>query len=610
MRSVRAVENGSTAGQTPVVTGRTTSEIRSDSGPQSIGPATWGLIGVTLIPVFVELLRVFAGLGSAFHAVSDNALNELVVRDIGRYPVLLGPYSRSLWSHPGPLFYYVAVIPYRVFGANSSAMLGVALLINGFAIGGMIAIARRWGGTPLAVPVGIVCGALVVHLPTGSLENPWNPYVTVLPFGLFLLAAWAATCGDGIALGIAAFSGSFCVQTHLAYAPVVLVVLAWSALRLIRDRSSVSPRALKWATIILAVVWFPPLLEQLVRSPGNIRSIGHYFLHPDYPTHSLIDGLRVVGAQFDLRADWIRGFRGFNRSTGEPLSLTSRIPPLPVLLIPFGLAIVAAVRAGRRPSVRLASTLVVSGAAAVFAASQTVGGMFEYRMRWLWVIGALSVAYAASEAVRFALARAPAQRSLIAAVGVFCVGVLAVVGTIRAVDTGPPGPERSRVINRLARQVAHHLGPRARVTVVRTQSITAGDDISGLVLSLERSDVDVRVEPTDLNRLIFGEHRIDHSRHPRLRLMVAADAEIEGVAAQPGARRIAFVSRFTESQRTGALRNLRPVLRRGGSPFAPNAIAFGRYLYGRAVFAVPQSRPRLHRSHAHAADTRVRDARG
>ncbi len=582
------------------MTGRTTGEIANDSEPsQPIGRATWGLIGVTLIPVFVALIRVLAGLGGSFHAVSDNALNELLVRDIGRYPVLLGPYSRGLWSHPGPLFYYIAAIPYRAFGANSSAMLGVALLINGLAIAGMIAVARRWGGMLLAVPVAIACGALIVHLPSGSLEDPWNPYVTVLPFGLFLLSVWAATSGDGTALAIAVFSGSFCVQTHLAYAPVVLVVLAWSALQLFRDRVSISPRALKWATTILVVVWFPPLLEQIIRSPGNIRSIGHYFLHPDQPTHSLIDGLRVVGAQFDLRADWIRGYRGFNHRSGEPLSLTSRIPPLPVLLIPFGFAIVAAARAHRRPSVRLGSTLLVAGAVAVFAASQTVGGLFEYRMRWLWVIGALSIAYTASEAWRFALARAPARRRLTAAVGVFCVGVLAVVGTIRAVDTGPPGPERSRVIDRLAPQVVHHLPLGTRVTILRTQSITANDDIPGLVLSLERFHVDVRVESTDLNRLIFGEHRIDHSGHHRLQLIVAADAEIEGVAALPGARRIAYVSHFTDPQRSVALRHLRPILRRGGSPFAPNAIAFGRYLYGRAVFAVPQPRPRLHRSGAH-----------
>jgi hypothetical protein len=63
-------------------------------------------LGLLLVPSIVSL-AVLAGLGSGFHAVGDNALNELHIRDVGRHVVYVGPYSRDGWNHLGPAMYYL-----------------------------------------------------------------------------------------------------------------------------------------------------------------------------------------------------------------------------------------------------------------------------------------------------------------------------------------------------------------------------------------------------------------------------------------------------------------------------------------------------------------------
>ena len=109
---------------------------------------------MALVPLLVEAVHILLEFGD-FRATTDNALNEMIVRDLGRHLALVGPYARSDWAHPGPLFFYVMVIPFRLFGSDSAAMLVGALVVNAAAIVTMIVIGRRWGGHELRDPADI-----------------------------------------------------------------------------------------------------------------------------------------------------------------------------------------------------------------------------------------------------------------------------------------------------------------------------------------------------------------------------------------------------------------------------------------------------------------------
>ena len=73
------------------------------------------------------------------------------------------------------------------------------------------------------------CGLLVRAVGPKFVSNPWNPDITVLPYGLLVLLAWTMTCGDTWALPVAVGVASFCVQTHVGYAPMAIPVLLWGA---------------------------------------------------------------------------------------------------------------------------------------------------------------------------------------------------------------------------------------------------------------------------------------------------------------------------------------------------------------------------------------------
>ena len=88
--------------------------------PRPLGWRTWALIGALLVPLAAGAVHALVDLGG-YSAVSDNALNELVVRSMSHQLPLLGPFARGDWSHPGPLLYFVLWPLYHLFGSDSAA---------------------------------------------------------------------------------------------------------------------------------------------------------------------------------------------------------------------------------------------------------------------------------------------------------------------------------------------------------------------------------------------------------------------------------------------------------------------------------------------------------
>ena len=76
------------------------------------------------------------------------------------------------------------------------------------------------------------CAVLMRSLGPDFLRNPWNPYITVLPFGLLVFLTWAMTSGQAWALPIGAGVASFCVQTHIGYASIALPLVVGGAISL------------------------------------------------------------------------------------------------------------------------------------------------------------------------------------------------------------------------------------------------------------------------------------------------------------------------------------------------------------------------------------------
>ena len=519
--------------------------------PARIDQVTVAIIAVVLVPFVVAGVYALVHFGPTYTANDDNALNELVIKQIGSRLVLLGPYSRPTWSHPGPFFYYLMWIPYRLFGSTSSALMAGALSINAAATAGCLWLANRWGGKLFLTLAGLGFAWFTIRLPSGMLWNPWNPFVTVLPFALFLLLVWASLNGDRFGLPAAAVVGTFCAQTHIVYLPIVAGCLFAALIHaIVRSRaqsgggSVVGARHIWLFVVAVVALWTPALLDQLLSSPGNVTSILKY-LGDGGPTKTLLDGYRAVAAQFTLSPEWVTGLRPVSDILAEPTAL--KAAQWPLLVLPFGIATAASWRGRGSIQMRNLFTLLWAVMAiSVVALARTVGPMYEYRLRWLWVVAMLATAATVWWVLDLiALPRGfPVMKF---AAGAMAACAIAGAGTLLAAD--PPGLHDAHVVDRLVAQVERSV-PRSGVTEIVASSFETAADVPGVLLRLRAAGYDVRVLSSPDDRLRYGTRILTDS--PDRRLILLGNQQIESAEQQSFGIEVARVSKLGPSARRDA----------------------------------------------------------
>ena len=143
------------ASGTPVeVTGDGVRPSRSDA--DRLGERlSWVALAVTLLHLVVAAVRAIA---RGWVPVGDAATIGVRARDVlggGELP-LLGPSTTSSWTsgiyqnHPGPLFYDALAAPAALFPGPAGQIIGT-ILIEAFAVLGIFVLARRRGGSSLAL---------------------------------------------------------------------------------------------------------------------------------------------------------------------------------------------------------------------------------------------------------------------------------------------------------------------------------------------------------------------------------------------------------------------------------------------------------------------------
>jgi hypothetical protein len=144
------------------------------------------------LPFLAAIVRAFRETG---RLAGDDAVTELIVRAVGMHAVLVGPYSRFGWNHPGPIYFYLLAPFYWLFGADGRAIAAGAILLGLASAGSILIFARRRGGSGLMLWAAIVLALLIWHLDEAAWSS-WPPHVAVLPAAAFLIAAWSLACVD------------------------------------------------------------------------------------------------------------------------------------------------------------------------------------------------------------------------------------------------------------------------------------------------------------------------------------------------------------------------------------------------------------------------------
>ena len=467
---------------------------------------------VVALPFVVALVSLFRQSGAHLTLADDLALIDLHTRRALTWNQQLGVFDRNNWNHPGPSYFYLLSVVYRVLGSGARSLFIGATLLNGLAASACVGVVR-YRTTPARTLLAAVWICWLVVLlaasgaaPTtysesvlGGLVSPWNPMVVILPLLLVLLLCAAAMDRSGLSLLGAAVVGSYVVQTDISTFPVVALVGATAALVWVGTAvydlvrlwwgSGRERRRAVWAArrhwivgpllavaglAVLVVMWIPPVDEQLTHHPGNMTLIARYFEHhrASYPIdvgwRSLlsVEGLVVRGPSEVMR--YVLGVVVRHPAWAWLASVVSGLAAL--------VAIVGGAVQRNRFAVATGVLSLVGLAAVLVSATRIEGLIFGYLLVWAIVLPVLALIGPGLLALPAGRDRRPhrhtagTRRPVTASTGLrvgLCVLAVAVctVAVVRVTQIPPLTAASDPAVGRLADLVVPSLKPGGEVFV-------------------------------------------------------------------------------------------------------------------------------------------------
>ncbi len=437
--------------------------------------------------------------------VSDTAVIESYTLYASRAQLLVGPYSRYGWHHPGPLYFYLLAPVYMLAGSSTPGLSAGALLINIASIVLLAWVLVRTAGGWLTVAVTASMAVYVWRL-APLLVSPWNPHVVVLPLAALAVVAAAVASGDNGLLPLGVGLASFVMQTHLGVVPTALAVSAVLALatwQAAREATPRSWRAVIAAAAVAAVLWAVPLSEQVSASPGNMTAMWRFFSSSDR-------GHQTMAATYAAWSDMVTGIArpDFQVAGGSPFRRSRWRPARTVaggeVAALTAIALIAR-RRRRRFEAAFASVLLLALAIAFAAVTRIHDDIIDHEVFWISALGALVAATIAAAAVSVAW-RSEAPKQLVACAAVCACAAAAYVGfgELSAITKRTFDPDPAR---RAAAVIGDALERRVRSTGVRPLIQIDQNEWSvaaGALLHLQRSRLAFAVEDDWL--VMFTEH--------------------------------------------------------------------------------------------------------
>src|SRR5581483_7657858 len=171
---------------------------------------------------------------------ADMGANSILVEQARHFRLLVGNYSRDHFHHPGPAYLYVK--------AAGESLLWAWLHVVPSAWTGQLLAVYALNAMFVALAVGAVCGwtgslrgaaacfAAVVALASAHpavLSSDWMPYLYVVTYTAFLVAAASVAAGAVRDLWIMALTGWFLIHGHvcfLFFVPVICLAVSAAVL--------------------------------------------------------------------------------------------------------------------------------------------------------------------------------------------------------------------------------------------------------------------------------------------------------------------------------------------------------------------------------------------
>ncbi|HET6954535.1 MAG TPA: hypothetical protein VFI47_29495 [Acidimicrobiales bacterium] len=526
-----------------------------------------GIVGAAALAVLAVPLVVALGVlrQPRWYPLLDLAQAEMRVRDVGTaHPPLVGAAGRieafgHRGSHPGPVAYWALRPVYTLLGDTAFGLQVATATVNLVALGLALWIARRRGGVRLVLAVAALAVVVCRLYGADQLTEAWNPYMALLWWPVFLLAAWSVLCDDLALLPVAVFAGSWCLQGHNSYLGLVggvgaglAAVLAVTAWRRRRDRAALR-RLAGWTALALGVgvvVWLPPVVEQLTREPGNISIVVEHLRHPAEEPIGARRGLELLGVHLDV----------WRLVRNQPGTSGSAVPAVLLLAAWLSSVVVAWRTRAAAALLRLDAVLGLVLVLSAVSVSRIFGEVWFYLALWAWgttALMVLAIAWTAGHALaRWRPDLGATARRVAPAAGAAVLVAGAAAFTWDAAHTDVPVAEQSRIVAAVAPATLDLLaGPDApgggadgRYLVTWSDPVGQGAAGQGLLLELERHGFDARGPLVD--EVALRPHRVTAPGDTTAEVHMAVGADIARWREdRPDAREVAYVDGRSAAER-------------------------------------------------------------
>ncbi len=532
------------------------------------------VVGTPLLIAAIALGRIH------WSPVLDLAMTELRVRDVGSgdtpligLPGRIGNFPDQ-GSHPGPLSFYLLAPIYRLFGSGAWSLELGSVVIHLVALVAALTLAFRRGGQRLCIAVAVMMAVVMRGYGSGVLTQPWNPYLPVIAWLVVLLAAWSILEGDAPAIVFLVAAGSLCAQTHVPYVALIggLIVLVggwvlvrsriamvlanrWpGALRMAVLKPVSMPGARRWSLIAIvvgAVLWLPPVADQIRRTPGNFSMLQDYFLSPSEQGIGFGPGLRHLLRHLDLIRLTRNAFTGSGYFTTTSFALDGSVVPGLVLLIGWTSTVLIAWRMRHRALIHLHMIIAAGFVLAFVAMARIFGKLWYYLTFWTWGLLSLCVLAMLWTVAAFVRRLRPDVVRLTTKVATATAALVAVCSTVSfmwdAVNANPPEDHLSETLSDVVGPTADAIeagvgdadGRTGRYVVTWSDAAYFGSQGYGLVNELERRGFNVGVPFTW--RVPVTPQRVIASVDATAEIHLATGLYIEQWRAMPGVEQVAFV---------------------------------------------------------------------
>ncbi|MEO6988115.1 MAG: hypothetical protein ABI239_05640 [Aquihabitans sp.] len=456
----------------------------------------------TVIGGLPLIVAVIALAQADWHPVGDLAQATLRQESFWANPPLVGPAGRigtfgHQGNHPGPAMFWFSWPVWQLLGRSPWAYQASVTLLTLGAYAASVWTAFRLRGLHLALAVAAV-GALAMRaFGATALTQPWNPYMPLVPYLLFLLLCWSVAAGRHRVLPAAVVVGSFCVQCHVGYAPAVaagLVVAVAGAVWTSRTPTS-SPEHpgsgvrqllvwFGWAVVAGAVMWMPPIIDQIRHDPGNLRIIYDTFRSPADQLIGLRAGANILATQLDPTGNVLRGGETVIGAPigGMVLLLVWAVTSLAVRTRHHLLALL---------NILLAGQLIT----ALYWAMRLDSKRYLYLVEWFWMLTVLLVISVVWSGFVVARHRSPAKADGWMAPAAVLAGVAVLAVSLSfsydAAQIDPPDTRYSNTVRALSGPTRTELDPDLRYLVSWVDPDALGGNGFGMLLELDRHGFDV-----------------------------------------------------------------------------------------------------------------------